>query len=201
MQHVLHLVSAQLTALKRGIRVLDLTRARPNLQVAIDEKEQFMQTSSNLRVPVRFIVPRIANSLGDAVEQAVVAGHRTIKSIFFCRCCFTNQPGAGYEGTVYKFRQEILEYDISMCLYRTCTCSIKLYYHYVKFYVGRDAEQTNIIRNSLKRMFASAPTKLEEYTRACGIEPDVDVNDQAPLDHPFYRGMRKESHIWIPSGF
>ncbi len=113
LQQVLNAVSTQLVVLARGIKVLDFQRACADANVDAKEEKNFLRTSTNLRVPLKDVVPRAANSLGDAVEQAVIAGHRTLKSIFFCRCCFGNQAGGIYEGSVYQLHEDILRYDVS----------------------------------------------------------------------------------------
>ncbi len=53
---------------------------------------------------------------------------------------------------------------------------------------GRDPEQTNLIRNTLTEMFSHAPRQLDIFTKACGIDPDWEVDRENPLDHIMYSG-------------
>ncbi len=116
LQQVTRLVAAQFVELAKGIHVLDLTQAVPESEADGKNAEKFVRASDGQLVPFKRVVCRCAYSLGDSPNQVELGGGRTVNTTFFCSRCHTNKPTVGYASTIHKFKEQILNYDISMYL-------------------------------------------------------------------------------------
>jgi hypothetical protein len=114
---VLNIVSQQMSTLgNEGVTVVDLANARPfDPDSKVPASDDFIETAAGIqpamRVPFKRVFPRVAYSLGDAVNQSVLGGGRLPWSIFLCRMCFGNMASVVYKSNVYKLRRQVLEYN------------------------------------------------------------------------------------------
>lgn len=126
---VMNLVTDQLRSLTKGVTVLDL----PNATSAAERKEQSecieiqwttctgkggsVFTTETKYIPFKEQKVFLAQSMGDSVGQVVMAGCRSIRSVYFCRYCMTNQGSTARTSTVYDVTEDVRHFAMSMNLY------------------------------------------------------------------------------------